>query len=267
MDLKQNHNEDEEAYSARLCEAFHRCGNVYDDSQKMTFFVNGLSRDIQSIVARHRESTPRQYMRYKRLVSFARDEGQAHRARLESAHSILKRTNPNSALRNANVSFLGEPEATQPVPTSNNQQLLLLGGGQPDTDSTQASSVPTSDLPSTLDDEKRQELLAFRTVRPPKISFGDDNTNRNRPGWVDNQKKTICYLCYAVDKHLSPDCNIQLSDLATIVANYESLSEQDRRGLPKTAYNMAKQLLAGIQPNGQPCGNNNNHDGDIPKNS
>ena len=151
MVLNQNHGEDEEAFSARLCNALQGCGNVYDDSQKMNFFVNGLSRDIQSIVARHRESTPRQYMRYERLVSFARDEGQAQRARLESARSILKRTNPNSALRNASVSFLGESEAIPPASTTNDQQLLLIGNGQPDTESIQASSVPTSDLPSTLD--------------------------------------------------------------------------------------------------------------------
>ena len=31
MDLKQNHGEDEDAFSARLCDALHRCGNVYDD--------------------------------------------------------------------------------------------------------------------------------------------------------------------------------------------------------------------------------------------
>ena len=118
-------------------------------------------------------------MRYERLVSFARDEGQAPRARLESARSILKRTNPNSALRNVTVSFLGEPEAIPPASTTNDQQLLLIGNGQPDTESTQASSVPTSDLPSTLDDEKRKELLAFRTVRPPQINYGDGSTNRN----------------------------------------------------------------------------------------
>ena len=74
MDLKQNHGEDEDAFSALLCDALHHCENVYDDSQKMTFFVNGLSHDIQSIVSHLRESTPRQYMRYERLVSFARDE-------------------------------------------------------------------------------------------------------------------------------------------------------------------------------------------------
>ena len=75
MYLKQTHSEDEEAFNARLCEALHRFGNVYNDSQKMSFLVNGLSRDIQSIVVRRRESTPQQYMSYERLVSFARDEG------------------------------------------------------------------------------------------------------------------------------------------------------------------------------------------------
>jgi len=264
MDIKQNHGEDEEAYSARLCEALHRCGNAYDDSQKMTFFVNGLHRDTQSIVARHRESIPRHYMRYERLVSFARDEGQAQRSRLETARFSWKRANPTSALRNATVSFLEEPDTIPSVDVTNGQQLLMAGDGHPTAESILSTSIPTSDLPSTIDATQREEILAFGTAKPSRINYQDRNTSRNRPGWITSQKKLICYQCYAVDQHVSPDCQIQFSDLGTIVSNYEALSEQDRQGLPKMAYTMAKQLLAGAKPNGQPCGHD--HDDDHSKN-
>lgn len=43
-------------YSARLNEAVYDSGNVHGEVDKMTFFINGLSPSIQTIVARYRET-------------------------------------------------------------------------------------------------------------------------------------------------------------------------------------------------------------------
>ena len=79
-DIRQLPKETELEYSARLNNAAYRCGNVYDETDKMTFFINGLSPTIRNIVARHRESQPRRSLTYEELVQFARDEGESHRA-------------------------------------------------------------------------------------------------------------------------------------------------------------------------------------------
>ena len=79
--IRQQPREDEMDYSGHLNDAAHRCGNVYDEIDKMTFFVNGLLPSIQTVVARHRESQARRDLSYEELVQFAQDEGESHRAR------------------------------------------------------------------------------------------------------------------------------------------------------------------------------------------
>lgn len=58
QNIRQRSGEDEAKYSSRLNEAAYRCGNVHTEPEKMTFFINGLVPEIQSIVARKREETP-----------------------------------------------------------------------------------------------------------------------------------------------------------------------------------------------------------------
>ena len=48
--ISQLPKETELEYSTRINEAVYRCGNVHDEVDKMTFFVNGLSPSIQTIV-------------------------------------------------------------------------------------------------------------------------------------------------------------------------------------------------------------------------
>ena len=66
-------------YSGRLNDAAHRCGNVYDEIYKMTFFVNGLLPSIQTVACLHRESQAHRDLSYEELVQFAQDEGESHR--------------------------------------------------------------------------------------------------------------------------------------------------------------------------------------------
>ena len=68
MDTRQTAQEDEMVHTDRLSSAIYRCGNVFDDAQNMTFFINLLNPEIQSIIARYQESTPRSMMRYELLA-------------------------------------------------------------------------------------------------------------------------------------------------------------------------------------------------------
>lgn len=40
--IRQSSAEDENPYATRINKAAHHCGNVYEDIEKITFFVNGL---------------------------------------------------------------------------------------------------------------------------------------------------------------------------------------------------------------------------------
>lgn len=142
LDTKQNANEDETSYSVRICNAIHRYGNVYDEPRKMTFLINGLIPEIQSIVARYLEKTPRHMPRYEELVQFSRDEGQAFGARIGvHRHSQQRKKPSNSRIPDKHLVYFIEPEKIV-QDTSPHQQLLYVN------DATQSvpMSIATSDL-------------------------------------------------------------------------------------------------------------------------
>lgn len=47
----QNQGEDGTEYSVRFRIEIQRCGNVYDDSRRVSLFINGLVPEIHSVVA------------------------------------------------------------------------------------------------------------------------------------------------------------------------------------------------------------------------
>ena len=124
------------------------------------------------------------------------------------------------------------------------------------------SSVNTSDLPSTDNSVLEEQLLYTQSynnnnnnnngynrqpqyVRPQPLGGGYTNVN-TRPGWLAEQK-VICYKCYEVDKHKSPECDLTLAQLGKVVTNYDSLSLNDKSRVPRTAYDLAKQFLSNSQ--------------------
>ena len=119
------------------------------------------------------------------------------------------------------------------------QQLLFAAPSQLSGTREEPSSVNTDDLPRTEDfvgEEPNEVLFAMNVIRPPAARGGD---RRDRPGWV-NRRDTVCYQCYAVNKHIAPECDLQLHELGKVVANYEALTPANRDLVPKAAYSMAK---------------------------
>ena len=237
-DTKQKGNEDEQTFNARLCQAIYRCGNVFSEAQKITFFVNGLLPDIRSRVARHRESIPRHAVRYNKIVQYARDEGETARAQRVSSRSVTRGASPGTQALYLHDHAEGHEDRTPQA-----EQLLLLGQGQSASTATQPISDHTSDLPSTRDLEGPQEELYM--VRPPPVPHSDRRTDRNRPGWKSNNP-LVCFSCFELDDHVSPNCKADPLDFGLIVRNYEALTPQQQALVPNGVgtYQLAKRCLA-----------------------
>ena len=66
--IRQMSGENEVEYSCRLNQTAYRCGNVFEETEKITIFVDGLIPEIRSIVGRYREETPRSLITFSNLV-------------------------------------------------------------------------------------------------------------------------------------------------------------------------------------------------------
>ena len=215
QDTRQLATEDEREYSTRINDLAYRCGNVHDEVAKTTFFINGLHPAIRSIVARFRESQPRRCVTFDAIVHYARDEGDAYRARQPTRNLPTRRSSPAPRA----VHFI---EDARPQ----DEEQLLLAPEQSDI---------TSQLPSTLQSEpplEHEQLFVTERTRPATpIAYGDRNSTPNRVGWVDRgipNRKVICYRCYEFNSHISPDCKVKFSDYEIIIKNFEILSQNDR---------------------------------------
>ena len=60
--ILQGDTETEESYQKRFHKAINRCGNVHNEGEKITLYIDGLTSTISTIVARHRESVSRCYL-------------------------------------------------------------------------------------------------------------------------------------------------------------------------------------------------------------
>ena len=122
QELKQKLNEDELSYNARLSHAVYRCGNVFGEAQKITFFVNGLLPDIRSRVDRHRESIPRHAVRYNMIVQYARDEGESVRAQAATARPVKRQ----ALTYQSQANLLDHADDSSRVSDTPQQDLFLL---------------------------------------------------------------------------------------------------------------------------------------------
>ncbi len=237
-DIRQQPRENENEYSARLNRAAHRCGNVYDEVEKMTIFVNGLLPCIQTDVARHRESRNRRDLSYEELVQFARDEGDSYRARHANLRVVRTVSKPSGERA---VHFM-EPSSSSGSRMADGDELMIVEEG----------SIPTDYLPSTADTAESEELLYTggrqrrnnntEMVRPNRIGFEDRNTVINRPGW-ERRKQIICHQCYEIDDHISPNCTVKLGDMRRVVENYDKLSVDQKESVPDNSYKLAHRYL------------------------
>lgn len=237
--ISQRADENELDFSARLNTAAYRCGNVHTDSDKMTLFVDDLLPETRTIVARFREQQPRYELTYEHLVQYARDEGDACRARNPTRKAERSHIGNVVTTARRSVHFLEpsiEGSVTNPDDRRVGEPLHLVD-----------ESVATSELPSTeASDEQLLYAGSFnreRRVMPPKINLADANTTRDRVGWVV-KGPIICHSCYVESDHISPRCGITLRDLHRVVANYESLTYEKKGYVPDTSYKTAQEYIA-----------------------
>lgn len=242
-DIRQQPNENEMEYSVRLNTACGRCGNAFEEPRKMTFFVNGLLESIRSTVARHRESVPRDELTYQELVSFAKDEGDAHRARFSGLRTIrVSRRAPQergkSSTRSAHI-LESQPTTVVEDEEGMGEDILVLP----------EESVATTDLPTTLESgQSTEQLLITGTRYTPAapIAYGGKHTTPNRVGWPDRKptprQRLICWQCYEHD-HTAPKCDAKVSDIPKVVKNYEALTASEKCDVPNVSYKAAKQFI------------------------
>ena len=236
--INQSINENELEYGVRIDEACDKCGNAFTESQKITFYVNGLLESIRTDVANYRESQSRDELKYQELVSKAKDYGDSHRAKFSGLRVLrTKKQTPlkrGTTTRSANILDIGTTSSQD----DGEEDILILP----------EDSVPTSELPSTLESEKSSEQLLLtgysRTSAAP-IAYGG-NATPNRVGWVNKQpiqrQRIICYLCYT-EGHTSPQCTAKVTDMNTVVKNYEALSTSERERVPHHAHIAAKTYI------------------------
>lgn len=236
--IRQKPREDEIAYSERINDATHRCGNAFDEVDKMTLFVNGLLPSIQTVVARFRESRNRNELSYEELVHYSQDEGDSHRARLQCFTEIA---NANGKKGSKNVYCL-----------ESNQLERADHHYNEDSCSSDEEVKPSTNHRDQVDNEEPQPLLYARSENKPRprvekarhITNQDSNTAKNRPGWIDNRKQIICYQCYEVNSHIMPECTVQLANMRKIVDNYEELSDEQKNIVPNESVTLARQYLS-----------------------
>lgn len=113
-------------------------------------------------------------------------------------------------------------------------------------------SVPTEELPSTIDapssqpvhytenNIRRQQPLM---VTPKQLAAQDKDTFTNCPGWVNPRKQIICYQCYKIDDHISPECSAKVNGMNFVVCNYDKLPDKQKLLTLRDSYKLAKQYL------------------------
>ena len=260
-DVRQNSRETDMKYSNRLNQAELRCGNVHSLEEKMTMFVNGLDPAIEPLVARHRESHPK--ITYLELVYFARDEGNANRARRAQGRrpnivvipkkSVPRKERASAMMTDSDDDFL-ETRSISRAFDNNVDPLQYIGDGE--------YSFPTTDLPTTYDtafeDPSREEDAMFvmeqrRHVPSPRVAFSErDATMSRRPGWIQDRRYAkpqhggrsradgiICHGCYEKE-HIQSDCPLTLKELWKVVKNYEALTDAEKARVPPISYFCAK---------------------------
>ena len=206
--IRQKHNEDENSYGTRLSVASSRCGNVHKQSDLAMFFIDGLDSTIRSIVSRKYADT--RHMSFIALAKFAQEEGTAVRAR----------ERPSRKNTGDRLATLGDNDVK---PDSERGDLNLLGWK----DNPTPRNVRASDdrLSITTPGDNRQTPPRYRP--PPQRDQTPPNT------------RLICHDCYERG-HVTRQCTTPINRFDQVIANYESLNEDERKRVPIIGYKRAK---------------------------
>ena len=94
-------------------------------------------------------------------------------------------------------------------------------------------------------DRTRNAYPCVRTlprIRPPAITHENPKEN-SRIGWPDRLQQLICNACYYARDHIMPNCKLPVTDMATVVSNYEKLSAIERTRVPPQFYHRALRFV------------------------
>ncbi len=236
--MRQSTTEDEREFGGRVQDAAKRCGNVYHETEKMTFFVNGLLATTRSVVARYRESKPRDSLTFQQLMHFAKDEGDTYRERHSKKVVVVRTTKRSPPPRSVSVM----ETKTSTYNDGEDEEVLVMP----------EDSVPTSELPSTLPSEGQSEqlLLVGGTTPAAPIAYGGPSTTPNRVGWADSQprprQRLICHRCFEYD-HTVLNCKLQVGEMTKVIKNYEALTASEKSRVPDTSYKAAKTFIEALE--------------------
>ena len=235
--VTQKPGETEVDYGTRLRAAASRCDNVFTNDELLNIYVDGADARIRSLLARHRETLPRGSVSLDAMIAFARDEGDALRAR-------YPRSSGRSAQSGARVNMVSHGSAGPSHSRHAHDMVGLISGDY--------TSQATDELPSTVDEDQAclDEAVLYGEHRrgrqggyvPAQPLAYETNANRfSRPGWVNRSPddRFICHTCYAFG-HVSTQCTVNIGKAAQIVRNYETLTEEQRKRVPRAAYDCTK---------------------------
>ena len=265
-DTRQRDNEDERSFSTRLSKAVARCGHVHSREEKITLYVDGLSPTIKSLVSRYHEK--RRRATFLDVVQYAEIEGDAYRERARAlgprapAKLSALPTRDNQRPTRASAMLMDTPEGSSFADTQSragDAMLLADAGG---------SSIPTSSLPTDTASEQTQlepdpALSMYGRNRPPhdkgRVTFQPSGGRPPQPGPrptsgarapqsggaspAPPSRGIICHVCYVRDKHIAPQCDLSLRELASVVSNYDGLTAEEKSRVPAHSYVRAKAAL------------------------
>ena len=235
----------------------------------MTIFIDGLDPSIRTLVARHREQRPRHELTYQELAQFARDEGDAYRARRQvTVQPKVPRIPRASIVDRAQANMLLTPVPSVATGSGHSHDDLFIIGSEQELESDRTSDLPSTD-PSiqappqqeagneleSADSEVDATLYASagppRIARPQPVPFQNAGTSRARPGWVDRNRhqpqpptcdaSIICQTCYAPG-HYANECKLQFHHFLQIVKNFDALPNEQRAALLRRSYDRALSL-------------------------
>ena len=217
--------------------------------RKINVFVNGLHSAIRTIVSRFRRSQPRSSVTFDLIVSFARDEGDAYRARTPASRVNVTPVIPRVAAAKSpppkprtrqHVQFAEADVETIPPsspPAHFSEDLLLADHGAP-------SSIATSELPSTVADEP---VLAM--PESPTIAIAEASRPASSPCLSIRTLVPVGELgphrsvTNATTKAITPTkCRVSIGDYAMIVENFQKLTPEQRTRVPPDNYKLACRL-------------------------
>ena len=239
--LRQKTDESEQAYHERLLKAIARCGSVHRSAEKISIFINGLLPQIRPRVSEFRTLNPKSTLLM--ILRNAEAEGNAYRAQREAPAKHGSRINvvghDGKTTRKSSHKKEDKSSKNQTSSSSSDSESELSSSDDNKASEKSAQDSKT-DPTDPLNFAYRGKQAKVRNVPAPKIPGGTPTTPR--PGWEDKLKVLICWHCYAKD-HTRGQCTLDWADYATVVDNYNKLTEAEKLRVPAQAFHSCKALL------------------------